>query len=188
MTPADLVDTLFGHGTDLDALQMSMRALTLFVITLGLLRVAGMRTFGGRTPFDTTVAIMLGAVLSRAVVGASPYVPTVAAAAVLVVVHRLVAMLGAHSPTAARVLNGDPRRLYRRGATDEAAMKRGGISHRDLVAAAREKAQRGDLDGVDEIWLEEDGELSVVTERAARSAPASDARTRRTPPAPAARS
>jgi uncharacterized membrane protein YcaP (DUF421 family) len=146
-------------------LEMSLRALSLFAITLVLLRLAGMRTFGARTPFDTTVAIMLGAILSRAVVGASPYLATVAAAVALVVVHRLVAMLTAAYEPAARLLNGSPRLVYRRGQHDRAAMWRSGVSRRDLECAARKQVQQGNLDGVDEIWLEEDGEISVVVDR-----------------------
>ena len=151
-------------------LEMALRALSLFAITLVLLRLAGMRTFGARTPFDTTVAIMLGAVLSRAVVGASPYWSTVAAGTALVVVHRLVAMVTARYERAARLLNGTPTLVYQRGQVDAAAMRRAGVSARDLDWAARKQVQRRGVDGVDEVWLEEDGELSVVVDRPGQSA------------------
>jgi uncharacterized membrane protein YcaP (DUF421 family) len=157
-----MMDRLFGNGTDLDALQMGMRALVLFFVTLVLVRAGGMRAFGARSPFDTIVVITLGAVLARAVVGASPMVPTIVAAAVIAIVHRGLALVAAHSVTIAKLLNGRPKRLYDRGAFDRRAMNLYGISDRDLDQAARREANADSLAGVDEIWLETSGDLSVV--------------------------
>ena len=39
---ADLINTLFGEGKDLNTLQMASRAFVLFFITLILIRLAGM--------------------------------------------------------------------------------------------------------------------------------------------------
>ena len=68
---------LFGRGEHLDVLQMTMRAIIIFFIALVLIRFTGMRVFGIETAFDSCIIIMLGAVLTRAIVGASPMIPTV---------------------------------------------------------------------------------------------------------------
>jgi uncharacterized membrane protein YcaP (DUF421 family) len=157
-----MIDRIFGSGTDLDALQMGVRALVMFFVTLALVRIGGMRAFAAHSPFDAIVAIMLGAVLSRAVVGASPMVATISAGAVIAVVHRALAFLAARYVGLARVLNGRPRRLYERGAFDRDEMIRNGISARDLDQAARTRAQVDSVAQCDEAWLETSGDISVV--------------------------
>jgi len=89
----DAIYLLFGQGRDLDPLQMSLRAVLVFLIALVLIRVSGRRSFGQRSPFDSVVVILLGATLSRAIVGASPFVATVLASLVIVVCHRLLAWI-----------------------------------------------------------------------------------------------
>ena len=160
-----MLATLFGSGRDLDTLQMTMRAVVLFAITLALIRIAGMRSFGRKSSFDSIIVIMLGAVLSRPVVGASPFGPTVAAATTLVVLHRLVAILTSRSRTFERLVKGAPHTVYRDGHIDAKAMARSGLSSGDLDEAIRSRAQRHDLAEVAEIVMETSGELTVVTER-----------------------
>ena len=88
----DILSTLFGHGKDLNSLQMICRAAVSFFLTLILIRIAGIRTFGKKTPFDNVITIMLGSIFSRVVVGASPFIPTTLACLAFVLIHRLLAM------------------------------------------------------------------------------------------------
>ena len=75
---------LFGEGQDLNALQMSDRGIVMFFIALILIRISGRRSFGVRTPLDNIITISLGAIMSRAVVGASPYIPVMVCCLVIV--------------------------------------------------------------------------------------------------------
>lgn len=160
-----MLETLFGHGNDLDALQICTRAAVLFMAALVLIRIAGMRAFGRKSSFDSTITIMLGAVLSRPVVGASPFWPTLAGCAVLVVLHRLVGMATARSRRFERIVKGSSRVVYRNGRDDHAEMMRCGISPADLDEVCRRHALVADRSGVYEIVMESSGELSVVTHR-----------------------
>jgi uncharacterized membrane protein YcaP (DUF421 family) len=160
-----MFDTLFGHGKDLDALQVGMRAGVLFGIALVLIRVAGMRAFGRKSSFDSVITIMLGAVLSRPVVGASPFWPTVAGCAVLVILHRVLGIVTARSPWLERVVKGTSRIVYREGHDQTRQRVRSGISEADLDEVARRHALIADHTGVQEIVMESSGELSVVTHR-----------------------
>src|ERR1700741_3703785 len=83
------IHILFGHGSELDTLQMTVRGIVIFALTLVMIRLAGQRTFGKRSPVENVVFIMLGAVLSRAVVGASPFIPIVVSFFAIVLIHRL---------------------------------------------------------------------------------------------------
>src|SRR5689334_307328 len=85
------LSNLLGHGEDLTALQMSLRAVIVFFATLVLIRLGGVRIFGRRSSLDTIIMIVMGSVLARGIVGASPLVPVIAAATAMIAVHRLLA-------------------------------------------------------------------------------------------------
>ena len=167
-----MIETLFGTGKDLDALQMAARAFVMFFIALGLVRIAGMRAFGHKSAFDTIIVIVLGAVMSRAIVGASPFWATVAASTMLVVVHRILGMIAVRSPRFERVIKGSELVLYENGTFHDSAMMRAGFSRGDLVAAARQSGI-DDFANVCTIYKEATGKLSVISysSRAPRSQP-----------------
>ncbi|MDB5224324.1 MAG: hypothetical protein JWN83_2991, partial [Chitinophagaceae bacterium] len=109
----EIIYKLFGEGKELDALQMGDRAFVMFFITLFLIRVAGMRAFGQKSAFDMIIVIMLGAILSRAVTGASAFFPTVVAGAVLAVVHRLLALISMYNETIGAIVKGNKILLFK---------------------------------------------------------------------------
>jgi uncharacterized membrane protein YcaP (DUF421 family) len=174
----DVIHRVFGEGKDLDALQMSARGFVLFFMMLVLIRVAGMRSFGRKSSFDTIVVIMLGAVLSRAMTGSSPFWPTAAGASVLVVLHRIVAMVTATWPAIEKVIKGGHTCLYRDGELAEYDMKLHGISGADLDQAARRDLNAPDHGAAREIYLESSGELTLIDGRSASAPRAREARLR----------
>ena len=111
----NIIETLFGEGKDLTALQMGMRAFVMVFIGLIMVRIAGMRTFGKNSAFDVVISIMLGAVLGRAIVGVSPFLPVVIAGLVMVLVHRLLGMISLHKGWIEKVVKGEARILFKNG-------------------------------------------------------------------------
>jgi len=156
------IHTLFGEGKDLNSLQMSCRAVVAFFITLILIRIAGIRTFGKKSAFDNVIIIMLGSVLSRAVVGASPFIPTAIGCLAFVLVHWLLARISVYNDTVGRWIKGERTSLYAGGRKNEANMKKARISHKDLVEGLRLKINTESFEEVKEIFLERNGEISVV--------------------------
>src|SRR4051794_11603321 len=106
---------LFGEGQDLTSWQMAARGVAMFFVALVLIRVSGRRSFGQGNAFDAVLTVMLGAILSRAVVGVSPFWPTVCGGTALAVIHRLVGIVSCLSPTFDRWVSGDLRELIRDG-------------------------------------------------------------------------
>lgn len=153
---------LFGEGSGLSALQMSCRAVLCFFVIVVMIRISGRRSFGQRMPFDACVTVLLGAVLSRAVVGASPFLATLAACLSIVVLHRLAAMLGARFGFIDRLMNGKPRTLVHRGETDAEQMRRALVSTADLVQALRLNGHTERIDDVEKATLERNGQISVL--------------------------
>lgn len=156
----DVIDTLFGSGSDLDPLQMSLRAVAVFVMALVLIRASGRRSFGQRRPFDACTTVLLGSVLSRAIVGASPFWSTMAASAAVVLLHRAVAMASLRWDWFETLVSGDKLELARPAGTNGEEMRKGLITKRDLDEAIRKKT--GDEKApVARAVLERDGEIMV---------------------------
>lgn len=157
-----MLETFWGHGKDLDSLQMVCRAVVSFFLTLVLIRVAGIRTFGKKTPFDTVVAIMLGSIFSRVVVGASPFVPTCLGCLAFVLVHRTLALVTVYSDMVGRWVKGEPSVLYSTGQLNLRNMRRARISEKDLLESVRLQLHQDHFDGVKEIVMERTGDVSVI--------------------------
>jgi uncharacterized membrane protein YcaP (DUF421 family) len=153
---------VFGEGKDLTILQMSARAFVVYLIALVLIYISGKRTFGKKSAFVTTITIVLGAVLSRAIVGASPFLPTIAGSLTLVLIHRVLGIIILHNKTAGKFLKGEKIMLYENGKVNEANLRKCLMTHDDLMSDVRLKANDNNLENISEIYMENSGELSVV--------------------------
>jgi uncharacterized membrane protein YcaP (DUF421 family) len=158
----DIIVAVFGEGKDLGGLQMAMRAITVFICCLALIRISGRRSFGNRSPFDYVVAILLGATLSRVIVGASPAVATMVASLTIVVLHRALAWACVHSSSLERLVAGSERDVYHDGHFDEQQMSAALITRADVLESVRQQLGARDLDGVETAILERNGEISLI--------------------------
>lgn len=162
---SEIIYKLFGDGKDLNSLQFTDRAIVIFIIAIALVRISGRRSFGVKTPFDTTIAILLGSILGRAVAGVSPFVPTVAGCLALVVLHRILAWAVLHYPSLARLVRGKPIPLYKDGKFIDENMKRGLVTKEDILEHVRLKALMPDFEKVESAWLETTGEIAIVKKK-----------------------
>jgi uncharacterized membrane protein YcaP (DUF421 family) len=158
----EALEKIFGVGMELTPLQMSLRALLMFLVCLGLIRFAGRRGFGQHTPLDNVLAILLGAVLSRAVVGASAFLPTVSAGITIVAVHRLFAWLGIYSRFFGKLVKGEAVILYENGTFYRRNMNSCCITEKDIMESVRVCGNVDSLDKVKIIYGERSGQISVV--------------------------
>ncbi|HEY5462894.1 MAG TPA: YetF domain-containing protein [Hanamia sp.] len=158
----EIINNLFGHGSDLNTLQMSLRAFAIFFIALILIRLTGMRAFGIKSAFDTCIIIMLGAVLSRAVVGASPFIPTIIASTFLVVIHKIIAEISVTNQTLSHLVKGRPLSLYKDGILNNKNMRKCSLSYGDVMEEIRLTLNQNTLDGIDEIFMERTGKISMI--------------------------
>jgi uncharacterized membrane protein YcaP (DUF421 family) len=157
-----IINELLGHGTDLNILQMSVRAIMIFFVALMLIRFTGMRVFGIKSAFDTCIIIMLGAVLARAVVGASPFIPTIIASAALVIVHKIIANISVSNQAISHLVKGKPLSLYKNGMLNSKNMKRCSLSHGDIMEEIRLTLNQNTMENIDEIFMERTGKISML--------------------------
>lgn len=158
----DLMIRIFGEGKDLNALNMGCRALVLYFIMLLFIRISGTRTFGKKTAFDNIIAITIGALLSRIVVGASAFFPTVTAGFVLVMVHRALAWASLHHKWIDRLIKGSERILYKQGKIEQENLDKSLMSRGDLMESVRINSNLNDLEAINEARLERTGEISII--------------------------
>ena len=158
----DIMQTLVGEGEKLTVLQMSVRAFVMFIITLVLIRFAGLRTFAKQSSFDNIIVIMLGAVLARGVVGASPFWSTVGASVIMVIMHRVIAWMAVKNPKFERLVKGSYIKLYQNGALVGNSLEKTGMSENDLHESLRLETNKLTLSHIDTAFMETSGKISFI--------------------------
>lgn len=156
----DFINHFFGTGTELTALQMSVRALFFFFVTLVYLRIAGIRTLGKKSSMDMVIVIVLGSVIARGIAGASGIAPTLASSFVLVIVHRIISWFTVVNQPFEKIIKADKIVLYKDGIFMEKNMRREGISMHDFYEGLRLDGKN--MEEVKIAYLETNGELSFV--------------------------
>jgi uncharacterized membrane protein YcaP (DUF421 family) len=156
---------LLGLGanvSDVDAVQMALRTIIIYAVTLAIVRLGSKRFLSEATAFDVIVSIMLGSIMSRAINGSAPFMPTLAAGVVLVGLHWLFAMLAYRTGWFGSLIKGDPVLLIKDGDIQQEGMWRASITSKDLAAALRLQTNQTDPAKVQLAYLERNGRISIV--------------------------
>lgn len=161
----DIIIKIFGEGKDLTIWQMSARAIVVYFIAMAFIRISGKRTFARKTGFDTIMQIIFGAVLSRAIVGASPFISTIGACFAMVLLHRTLAWLIIKNKHIEHFFKGDRVVLFENGKIDHDQLSKSLMTKDDLMSDVRLKANVDSYDDVENIYRENTGEISVVKKK-----------------------
>ena len=156
------INELIGQADHVTALQMSIRAVIMFVIMLLLIRIGGVRIFGKRSGFDTIIMITMGSIVARGIAGASPFLSSIAAASAMIAVHRVLGWLSSKSRTFEILIKGDHRILYRDGKIISKNLIRASLTEEDLWESLRLETKSNSLDKVEEAYLETNGRISFI--------------------------
>jgi uncharacterized membrane protein YcaP (DUF421 family) len=153
------------HPLDLSAAQVALRAGLMYVFGLVVVRLADKRVLGKNTAFDVVVGVILGSVLSRAINGTAPLLPTTVGVVVLLAFHWLLAFGSSRSHALSVLLKGNARPLVRDGRVLWEAMRRNHISEGDLAEMLRLRGRLASPEDVGEARLERNGEISAIPRR-----------------------
>ena len=145
--------------------EMSLRAILVYVAGWAILRAGGNRFLGRETAFDIVLGFVLGSTLSRAINGSAPLFVTLAACALLVVVHQALAWLTYRSHGFGVFLKGRAETLIRDGQVVERSLRRHQISQGDLEEALRLNGRVADPGQVQEARFERNGDISVLEKK-----------------------
>jgi uncharacterized membrane protein YcaP (DUF421 family) len=154
-----------GRATDLTLLHISIRAVFVFIVGLALVRIGDRRSLSEKTAFDAIFIVLIGSVLSRAINGTAPFFTTVAASAVLMVVHRVCAFGACKSHAFGKLIKGRPVTLVWDGEIDRAQMRRALVSEHDLEEDLRLDAKAEDISTIQFARLERSGDISFIKKK-----------------------
>jgi uncharacterized membrane protein YcaP (DUF421 family) len=158
-------ETLLGLGVeprDLTFVQISLRGIIVFLVTLITVRLGHKRSLSRKTPFDAVLLVILAAVLSRAINGSAAFFATLGGGVVLVLVHRLFAFLAFYSHGFGILVKGKPDIIVHDGRRDLGMMWRNHVSTHDLDEDMRLSAHTDDLSKIRVARVERSGDISFI--------------------------
>jgi uncharacterized membrane protein YcaP (DUF421 family) len=158
-------ETLLGLSVephDLTFVQISLRGIIVFLATLIMVRFGTKRSLARKTPFDAILLVILAAVLSRAINGSAPFLPTIGGGVVLVLLHRVFAHLAYRSHRFGILVKGSPDTIVRNGECDLRMMRRNHVSMHDLEEDMRLHAHIDDLSKIRLARVERSGDISFM--------------------------
>jgi uncharacterized membrane protein YcaP (DUF421 family) len=160
----EIVRVALGLGLesrDINVLQMGLRAAIVYVVTVLMVRLAKKRFMGRATAFDVILGIMVGSIVSRAVTGNAPFLPALAATAVLLAMHWLFSGLALRWHGFGLMVKGRSSVLVHKGEVDTDALRTAHMTEHDLWEDLRGRGISR-LEQVEEARLERSGNLSVI--------------------------
>jgi uncharacterized membrane protein YcaP (DUF421 family) len=115
-----------------------------------------------RMPLDNIITVLIGAILSKAVTGEVPFVPTIVACTAIVIIHRVFAWAGIHNKLFDRLIKGKSRILYENGVINKKNVEGSLIDENDILEGVRVNSNLGSIEETESIYMERNGEISVV--------------------------
>lgn len=158
---------LTGEIDELGAAQAAGRALLVYIGVLTLIRLGKKRFLGRGTAFDVIIAVVIGSIAGRAIVGGAPVGPALAAVGTLIVLHWIFSLAAMHWSWFGFLVKGRSRVLVRDGVVDDAALRAEHLSRHDLEEDLRGSGLES-LDDVVSARIERDGKFSVIAKESAR--------------------
>ncbi|RYY46961.1 MAG: DUF421 domain-containing protein [Chitinophagaceae bacterium] len=158
----DTLEQIWGRGDELNSLQMSVRGLAIFFIAVIILRISGRRSFGVGTPLDNAIVILLGAILSRSVTGASPFLPVVVTCLLIASLHRFFSWYKVRHPRFEAMAEGEKILLFENNAFIEVNMSRALVSREDILQTLRQAQLPAALEPIDKLYMERNGSISIL--------------------------
>src|SRR5213076_397779 len=161
----NFVGPLLGLGArpeELTFVQISLRGVVVFIATLIMVRLGHKRSLSRKTAFDAVLLVILASVLSRAINGSAAFFATLGGSLVIVLIHRLFALIAYHSHAFGILIKGQPEVLVENGDLVIGTMRRNHISKHDLEEDLRLDAELEDIARVQVARVERSGDISFI--------------------------
>jgi uncharacterized membrane protein YcaP (DUF421 family) len=154
-----------GKATELTLFHISLRAFLIFAAGLVLVRLGDRRSLAQKTAFDAIFIVLLGSMLSRAINGTAPFFTTIAAAVVLMIIHRVFAFASYKSHWFGQLIKGKTITVVRNGEVDWQELKRALVSKHDFEEDLRLAGKTDDVSTIQAARLERSGDISFIKKK-----------------------
>lgn len=145
-----------------DLIEVAARSAIVYLVLLGLLRLAGKRHAGQLSPHDLVLILLISNAVQNAMVGANiSLVGGLAASAVLVLLNLLISRFVLRHRRLLRLLAGEPTLLIHNGVVLANNLEREGILPEELEAQIRAHGFES-TDQIKTAVQECDGSISVI--------------------------
>ncbi len=142
-----------------------LRAVVVYVVVLGMVRLTGKRALGQITPFDVLLIVLLGNAVQNALLGQDTSLAGgLLLAATLIAINYAVGWLTTRNLRMERLIEGEPVLIARDGRLLDSVLRRELITYADFDAAMRQQGCRG-IEEVELALLEINGHITIVPRR-----------------------
>ncbi|WP_305805759.1 YetF domain-containing protein [Stenotrophomonas sp. YIM B06876] len=139
-----------------------LRAVVVYVVVLGMVRLSGKRALGQFTPFDVLLIVLLGNAVQNALLGEDTSLAGgLLLAATLMLLNYAVGWFTARSPRVERMVEGEPVVLARSGRVFIHVLRRELVSKADFDVAMRQQGC-ADISEVELALLETNGHITIL--------------------------
>ncbi len=142
--------------------QMCIRGILIFFWALLMVRIGGKRIFGKFTGFDIVLSVILGSILSRALTGNARFIPTIAAASTITLLHIVLANISFYTKVLGHIIKGNETLLIKDGEILWENMRKANVTEHDLREELRLNASRETFEGIKSAYLERSGSISFI--------------------------
>jgi uncharacterized membrane protein YcaP (DUF421 family) len=158
----ELLTKYLGINENISVLEITVRSVIMFLLTFVMVRVAGMREFRKNSPFDMVITFLIGGVLSRGVVGATPLFAALASGLALILLQKLFYKIAFKSNKIEKIIKGDRVLIYTDGKFIKDNMLKADITTLEVYEDLRVEQQTETLEGIAKIYVEKTGEVSFI--------------------------
>ena len=162
---SDFIAQSLGLGSepkDLTFMQVSLRGVVIFLITLVMVRLSSKRSLAEKTAFDAILLVIIASILSRAINGTAGFFTSIGGSFVLVFLHRFFGWIACRSHTFGKLIKGCPSIVIENGQLNRREMRRHLISDHDLQEDLRLDAKTEDIEKIRVARLERSGDISFI--------------------------
>lgn len=139
-----------------------LRAVVVYVVVLGMVRLSGKRPLGQITPFDVLLVVLLGNAVQNALLGTDTSLGGgLLLAATLILLNYGVGWVSTRSRRIERLVEGEPVVIARDGRLFDAVLRREQVTRADFEAAMRQQGRLG-VEDVELALLEINGHITII--------------------------